>query len=63
MTANTVIALLARGIKGNNDFVSDFEALDIVTLFYNSANELMATDEVWRAFEMATVEMQIGALE
>ena len=63
MTANTVVALLTRGIKGDNDLISDLEVLDIVTLFCDGSDELVATDEVRRALEMATVEMQIGSLQ
>ena len=63
MTANTVVAFLTRGVKGDNDLVSYFEVLDIVTLFDHSADELMTTDEVRRALEMAAIEMQIGSLD
>ena len=43
--------------------VSNVELLHIVALLHDLADELMATDEVWRAFEVSTIEMEVATAE
>ena len=63
LPANTVIAFPARSVERYDDLVADFEVLDIVSLFDDLADELVAADEVGRAFEVAAIEVEVGAAE
>ena len=43
--------------------VTNVELLHIVALLHDLAYELMAADEVGRALQVSTVEMQVAAAE
>lgn len=43
--------------------VSNVELLHIVSLLHDLADKLMAADEVWRALQVSTVEMQVATAE
>lgn len=43
--------------------VSNIELLHVVSLLHDLADELMAADEIGRALQVSTVEMQVAAAE
>jgi hypothetical protein len=63
LTADAVVAFLAGRIEGHDNLVADTEVADFVALLENLADKLVSADEVWRAFEMTSVEVQIAAAE
>ena len=63
LTSDAVETLSARGIEGYNNLITNIEILDIISFLDDLANELVPADEVGRAFEVAAVEVQVGAAE
>ena len=62
LSSNAVIALLACRIERDHDLVAFVEALDFIAFLDDLADKLMAAYEVWRAFQVASVEMQVRTL-
>lgn len=62
LAPDAIITLLARRVKGDDDVVTHRKVGDLVALFHDGADELVPTDEVRRAFEVAAVEVEVGAL-
>ena len=63
LASDAVETLPAGRIERNDDLVADLELLDAVALLDNLTDELVAADEVGRAFEVAAVEVEVAATE
>jgi hypothetical protein len=62
LSPDAVVAFLARGVERHDDFVSDGEFGHRVALLVDLADEFVAADEVGWAFEVTSVEVEVGAL-
>jgi hypothetical protein len=62
LSPDTVITFLTGRVERHDNLIADLKVGDRVALLLDYADKFVSTDEVWRAFEVATVEVQIGAL-
>lgn len=63
LAADAVVALLTGRVEGHDNLVAHGELGHLVALLHDGAHELVTADEVRRAFQVAAVKVQVGALE